>query len=317
MSLQDRARHQLFEVVDRVKPWIGKRQRAWIVARRFEARQLTASQRLLPDLLVIGAMRAGTSSLFKYLGRHPDVGPSLRKEIRFFSQFFHLGEAWYRAHFPLMVRRTLAEARGRPYLCFEDSPDYLHTPEAPARAADVIPDAKIVVLLRDPVERAWSHHQHMTRLGLEPLSFEDALEAEEERIGAARRRMAEDPTFDARDFRRYSYFSRGLYAVQIARWLDSFPRSRFLVLQSEEMYADTPRIYRDLLDFLGLPAWQPQVFKNFSYVAERPEKGPAMSAATRERLAERYAGPNRDLQALLGRDFGWPAPPMDAPPKSG
>jgi hypothetical protein len=117
-------------------------------------------------VLVVGAQRCGTSSLFKYLGAHPECGASIRKEARFFTEYYHEGTDWYRAHFPLSAGRP------RRQIYFEATPDYLLDPRVPQRAKALLPeDFRIIALLRDPVERAYSHYWHNRRLGSERIPF--------------------------------------------------------------------------------------------------------------------------------------------------
>src|SRR5436189_26280 len=124
--------------------------------------------RPLPDFLILGAQKAGTTALYAYLRWHPQVtGPSF-KEVSFFDRHYARGERWYRAHLPVRRRAVVGEA----------SPSYLFHPLAPERVARMLPEARLIALLRNPVDRAFSHYQHEVALGREQLSFEDALAGE-------------------------------------------------------------------------------------------------------------------------------------------
>jgi hypothetical protein len=245
--------------------------------------------------MVIGAQRSGTSSLYHHLGRHPDVAPSFRKEVEFFSRYYAKGVPWYRAHFELEI--------GRPRLRFEATPDYLFHPLAPARAATVVPDARLIVLLRDPVARAWSHYRHMVELGYETLPFDAALDAEEERCAPDLAALASDPDRapDPKALLRYSYVARGRYAEQLDRWLTAFPPDRMLVVRSEELFADTVAVFARILEFLGLEPWRPPAFTNESRLQGRPS-ATGLPVASEQRLREVFAEPNRLLVDLLGLD---------------
>lgn len=257
----------------------------------------------LPDFLVIGAQRCGTSSLYKWLEHHPDVVASLRKETEFFSFRTTRGLDWYRGHFPSRRRRTLHRMRrGRDPLVFEATPNYLFHPDVPARAHAVVPDARLVVLLRNPVDRAYSHYRHMVRHGKEPLGFEEAIDREAERIAGEAERMHDDPAYRSHPWDRWSYVSRGRYAEQLERWLALYPRDRLLVIRSEDLYADPGVELGRLLGFLGLPAGGPSELRNWSAVHPSDQ---GMNPATRERLDAAFAGPNRALDALLGVEMRW------------
>ncbi len=268
-----------------------------------ELRRLTAGFRPLPELLIIGAQRSGTSSLYKYLEHHPCVVPSLRKETHFFSLNYEKGSDWYRAHFPSHWRRAVTRGRRGRVLTFESTPYYLFHPLAAARAAEVVPDACILVLLRNPVERAYSHYCHNLRHGREPLSFEDALAAEPERLAGELERIA--ATSHSRHHARFSYFARGLYAQQLLTWMAHFPAERFKVVRSEDLFEHTPAVYADVLAFLGLPPWQPKRFENFSYARSVPTGGSSMRPDTRRRLVEQFEPHNRRLEELLNQRFNW------------
>lgn len=265
-------------------------------AARTGMRRSSARLRPLPDFLIIGAQRCGTTSLYHYLGAHPRVLPALDKEVHFLSMHWTRGEGWYRAHFPLRARK--AGRRPTAPLTFEATPYYLFHPLAPPRAAELVPDAKLLVLLRDPVTRAWSHYRHMVRLGLEPLSFREAIEAEPVRLAGEVARMQSDPRYDAVHHRRYSYLARGAYAEQLQQWLRHFPADRVLVLRSEALFDEPARCYGRVLEFLGLPQWAPSSFPVHTKLSPLPR---GMPAEARRRLEEHFAPANQQLEALLRR----------------
>jgi hypothetical protein len=252
----------------------------------------TSALRPLPDFLIVGAQRAGTSALYTYLRRHPDIGGPPWKEVNFFDIRYERGASWYRGHFP--IRRA-----GRPQLVGEASPSYLFHPLAPERVAALLPDVRVIALLRDPVDRALSHYHHEVDLGREPLSFEDALDREEERMRGEWERLA-DPSYFSYAWWNHTYFARGLYAEQLERWQSAVPRERLLTIVSEEFFADPPGTYARVLEFLGAAPYEldsyPPVFSR-EYGQMRPE--------TRDRLAGRYLEPNRRLAELLGRQLPW------------
>ena len=264
---------------------VGVRHR--IAMARMRYRVPTGRWRVLPDALVIGAQRGGTSALYRNLRAHPAVAPSFRKEVEYFSRYYSRGERWYRAHFEL--------SRGRRRLNFEATPDYLFHPLAAERAAATVPDARLVVLLRNPVDRAWSHYQHMVRLGYESLGFADALDAEGERCGADFDQLMVEPGHNPKALLRFSYVARGHYAKQLSRWFAHYPRERFLILRSEDVFADPAKEYGRIFDFLELPRWHRP--------AVRPRRTPDvvdLDPAVASRLGETFRAPDDDLVTLLG-----------------
>lgn len=251
----------------------------------------------LPDFLLLGAQKCGTSFLFNRLSRHPNVEPAVVKEVDFFSKHFDRGVGWYRSCFP-------ARADGEPSLSWEASPNNLFYPHAARRAAEVVPDARLIVLLRNPVDRAYSHYHHQVRLGHETLpTFEEALEAEEARLRGKRDRMLRDEGYLPPEFPRFSYRARGVYADQLEEWYGHFGEEQLLVVKSEDLYGSTPETVAEIVRFLGLPVWKPEAARLARGAPKHPRE--PMDPATRERL-ERYFEPhNRRLYERLGRDFGW------------
>ena len=254
----------------------------------------TSFARPLPQFLILGAQKAGTTALYAYLRWHPDItGPSW-KEVSYFDRHYRRGTSWYRGNFP-------TRAGGR--LVGEASPGYLFHPLAPERVMATVPQAKLIALLRDPVTRALSHYHHERALGREPLSFAEAVEAEPERTRGEEERMRRDPDYFGRAWWDYTYLARGRYAEQLERWLAVFPREQLLVLASEELAAEPGSTYARVLEFLGVRGQDLDEYPPI-YAQQYPE----MSSGLRRRLAEYFAEPNRRLYELLGRDFGWQRP---------
>jgi hypothetical protein len=246
----------------------------------------TASERQPPDFIIIGTQRGGTTSMYRYLCEHPEVGAAFRKEIHFFDDYYDRGLDWYLAHFP---------KRGEYPLVGEASPFYLVHPEAARRASQLVPGARLIALLRDPVARAWSMYHLKTKRGLETLPFAEALDREQERLAA-------DPDPVGAAWRHHSYQARGEYAAQLERWFAAFPREQMLVLKSEDFFADPAREMAGVHRLLGLSPVSGQRYKPY-HLADYPPLDPAID----RRLRDYFAPHNRRLADLLGRDFGWDA----------
>jgi hypothetical protein len=250
-----------------------------------------AVARPLPDFLILGAQKAGTTALYAYLRGHPEIPGPWVKEVSFFDRHYARGESWYRAHLPI---------RGRGKVVGEASPSYLFHPLAPERVARMLPAARLIALLRNPVDRAFSHYQHEVALGREQLSFEEALAHEDERMDREVEHMLRDPAYFSHPWWNYTYAARGRYAEQLERWYATFPREQLLVLLTDDLAADTAGTYRRVLDFLGVGARE---LDSYPRIFER-EYG-AMDPTTRTRLEHEFAEPNRRLADLLGRDLPW------------
>ena len=256
--------------------------------------RLTTPLRVMPDFLIIGVMKGGTTSLFRYLAKHPAINPPFRKEIKFFDLHYRQGLNWYRAHFPLKTKMMGDTVTG------EATPYYIFHPLAAKRVAGDLPNAKLIAILRNPVDRAYSHYNHMVRVGREGLSFDDALDKEEERLFHEEEKIIANPEYSTFSHLHYSYKARGRYGEQIQKWLDLFPKEQMLFLSSEELYSNPSAAYEKATGFLGIPAWDPGVFNVFKQGGYDD-----MPAGSRRKLAEYFAPYNQQLHELLGMDFGW------------
>jgi len=246
---------------------------------------------VLPDFIVIGTQRGGTTSLDADLRKHPQVRGARRKEVHFLDGLRTADIDRYRSYFPTQASLGRAARRvGAPVLTGESSPSYLFHPEVPARAARIVPDARFIALLREPVARAYSNHQLEQRRGNEPLDFVAAIEAEEGRL-------ADDPAGFHR--RHHSYVARGRYAEQLERWFTHVGRDRILVLRSEDLFADGQSQLDAVTDFLGLRRHHLDTLEARN-LADYEREIPHADA-----LRARFAPHNERLSELLDRDMGW------------
>lgn len=245
----------------------------------------------LPDFLGIGVQKGGTTTLQRLLEQHPGAWLPPTKELHFFSLHHHRGEAWY--------RRPFAEARPE-QRCGEITPYYLFHPEAPARIQALLPRARLLVLLRDPVERALSQYFHSRRLGLEPLDLEEAFAAEKRRLAGAEAVLAA-PGGRHRSHQEHSYLARSRYEQQLRRYEERFAPGQLLVLRSEALFADPQLVWRQVLAFLELePLALPADAEALRANAGRGEVA-AVPAAWRRRLR----GALEPTYAWLEQRYGW------------
>jgi Sulfotransferase domain len=261
--------------------------------------------RLRPTFLVLGAQKSGTTALHRYLEMHDEVLCARIKEVDYFDHNYALGDGWYLSHFPYGWRRHLVRHRvGADPAVGELSPDYLLDPRVPERVHRFDPTLRLVVLLRDPVERAYSHYDHERRLGREPLSFQEALEQEGERLEPEFERMWNEPAYSSPAVRNYSYLARGRYAEQLERWLAVFPREQLLILESRRLREQTAACMAEICSFVGV---SPPRVDGYPEVGRTTYTAP-LAARTREWLARYFEPYNERLYALLGRDLGWLRP---------
>lgn len=261
---------------------------------------LTAAMRTLPHYLIVGGKRCGTTSLHNYLLAHPDVAPIFPraahiKGVHYFDRHAERSVLWYRSFFPLTAGLRRAPA------CGEASPYYLIHPYAAERAARTVPTAKIIILLRDPTQRAYSHYKDEVRNGHESLCFQGAIEAEPYRLAPELARMATDPYYYSFTHERLSYLTWGRYAEHLERWLCHFPRNQILLLKSEQLFAEPDAVFQQVTEFLGLRPWLPRSFPQYNATSTSRGEGQILQP-----LREYYAPFNEELARLLPDAPRWP-----------
>ena len=270
----------------------------------------TASRRALPDYLVIGAKKGGTTSVANWLLAHPQVMglvPRLQsaKSPHYFDVNYWRGRDWYLSHFPTTAARDrLAGRIGAAPVVGESSPYYLFHPAAPHRIAETVPDARLIAILREPVSRAYSNYWDRRATRTEDLStFEEAIAAEPGRLAGVSDELLADPHGYSADHDFHAYVRRGEYADQLQRYLDVFGREQLLVLTLDELHEDAAGSFRTVQRHLGLQDHTLETSLKEHNV--RRSDYPRIDPATRDRLREHYAPHNAALEQLLGRSLGW------------
>jgi len=261
---------------------------------RQTGRILTSPLRRLPDFLIIGAKKCGTTALYSYLTQHPRIVPAFKKEIYYFNAFHAKGANWYRSFFP-----TVFESKE--HLTGEATPDYFFHPAAPDRIRAMVPEVRLIAILRNPVDRAYSFYNHNLRAGLETLSFEEAIDREPERLAGELEKMKANPDHFSFAYMHHSYLTRGVYVDQLEDWTARFEKSQICVLNTDDLYHRPEETLTRALDFLGLPYAKPAAFKKLNAAPYYPDMDPAM----RKRLEQYFEPHNRKLYEFLGADLGW------------
>jgi hypothetical protein len=268
--------------------------------------RLTAGARLLPSFLICGGQRCGTTSLYRALAQHPAIVETvLHKGMHYFDINYHRGPAWYRAHFPpRRAAEKILEEHGILGQTFESSPYYLYHPHAPARIARELPGVKVIVLVRDPVERAYSQHAHEVARGFElETDFARALTLEHGRLRGQHGRLTADPLAYSFAHQHHAYRARGEYAAALEHLAHQIGRKQILVLQAEEFFAEAKTVYERIQDFLGLPHFGfPEFEQDNARLPETP-----LPDEIRAALRAHYEPHDAALAAWLGRAPVWRA----------
>ena len=262
--------------------------------------RVTSRGRALPDFLICGAQRSGTTSLFKALNLHPAVtGPVLRKGVHYFDTGHHHGLDWYRSHFPLRGGPFTRRDRPRVRVC-ESSPYYLFHPLAAERIARELPRVKVVVILRDPVERAYSAHAHESARGFETEPFARAIELEPKRLAGVERRLIEEPGYHSHSHQHHGYVARGRYVDQLVRMERHLGRERMHVVDHADLFDGTSRALEEIVRFLELPS-APLAAPG----RHNARKRTTMPESLRTELASRFTESDVRLATWWGRTPSW------------
>ena len=255
---------------------------------------ITSFIRVLPDFFVVGVVRSGTTSLYYYLDQHPCVMKSAYDELGFFDSNFELGWNWYKSLFPTIMQKKKIEKRNGKFLTFDDTPFYVYNSTVVKRIKRNFPDAKIIVIFRNPIDRAYSNYFLGVNGGKEKRKFDDLIEEEMILINRRNKQVLFDETLSE------TYLGRGLYAEQLKVWFSEFPKDSVKIIKSEEFAENTQDVMKDLFQFLDLPEY---CLSNIE--KKNVTKYPPMKKETREKLEEFFRSHNKELYNMLGKDFGW------------
>jgi hypothetical protein len=275
--------------------------RAWQGLAVHSFGRATQHFRTLPTLLIVGGQRCGTTSMYRALTQHPAVLKAvLHKGVHYFDTHYDRGMPWYRSHFPLEATRGKAARRTAAVpVTLESSPYYGFHPLAGERIATDLPGVRLLVLIRDPVERAYSAHAHELARGYETEPFERALELEAERLDGEEARLVRDPTYVSHAHQHQAYVGRGQYVELLRRLEGVVGRERMLVVDSHNFFNDPSETLATVLGFLGLPPHQIRAERHNA----RPRK--EISSSTGRRLDEHFMPYDEELAAWLGWTPSW------------
>lgn len=256
-------------------------------------RGITSSNRVLPNFIIIGEQKCGTTTLYEHLIKHPKIIPALRKEIHFFDNHYDNGLNMYKAFFP-----TNNEIQQNSSITGEASPNYLHHPLVPKRIKENLPNVKLIVLLRNPVERAYSHFIMMKTGKFETLSFENAIEYEKHVLKEGK--ISWKNQYRVFNNTHHPYLMRSIYVNNLKRWLEIFPRDKILVIKSEDFKSDKSQILKETFEFLNVPPYSIKKLKNKNVSSYK-----SMKSNTRKMLEHFFQPYNEELYDLLKIDFNW------------
>lgn len=261
---------------------------------------LTSRWRMVPSLVIVGAQRSGTTTLFRMLSEHPQVvRPTASKGAAYFDLNYERGFKWYRGHFPIKAF-AYAMRRRRDLITFESSGYYMVHPLAAYRIARDLPTVRVVAMLRNPVDRAHSAHRHELRRGFETVDFQTALGLEGQRISGEAERIVDDPSYQSYELQHHAYLKRGEYADQVQRLHKALGRDRVYVIDADAFFKSPSREYAQLTDWLGLERAETSHTEVWN-AAPRD----ALPAASRQQLVGHFEASDQQLTEILGWTPSW------------
>ena len=252
---------------------------------------------VLPNFLICGSPRSGTTSLYEGLIEHPNIYRAKIKEISFFDVNSHRGKNWYQYHFPSKFDKIFTNSK---MITGEATPFYLIHPHAPSRIAKIIPNVKIILILRNPIDRAYSHYSSAFKNKKDDLSFEEAIQQENSRIINEKEKLINIPDYNSENFYKWSYFEQGIYYNYIIYWMKFFPKENFHIISSEEFFKNPTKNFNKLFNFLGISE-----FNYEKYIQYNTGNYDSMKNSTRKYLSEFYKPHNEKLYELIGKNFNW------------
>ena len=253
---------------------------------------ITASSRVFPNFIIAGTVRSGTTSLYYNICEHPSVLPADSDEIGFFDSNYNLGTNWYRSMFPTEKEMKQVKKETNFAITGEDTPFYFWKKEAAERIFNLLPNCKIIIILRNPIDRAYSNYQLGKRTGWENLSFEETIEIEKKQL----KNGLIPSQFD--DFR--SYLIKSIYSYQIKYWLDIFPKNQLKIISTEELSKNVKDTMSDLFKFLEISDYE--IIKGQKM---KSEIYPEMIQDTRNELKLVFRDYNEELFKLINKRFEW------------
>jgi len=284
---------------------------------KYSKRALNKKERILPSFIIIGAARSGTTSLYAYLLTHPNVLPAAKKETVFFNYAYHKNLDWYRIYFPTIseIENAKKLKKQKIMISGEATPSYFIDPLIPKQISHDLPNVKLIILLRNPIERALSHFHHNVLLGIEKLSFEQAIKQENERINKSFDELKNEKIFKNENFASYfiklltlkpkdyfnfSYLHTGKYFEHLKNWTEIFSKKQLLIIKSEDLFNEPKDVFTQVQEFLGLPYYDIKQYGRHWEI-----KYEEMDGVLRKNLQKFYESYNSKLYEYLGIDFQW------------
>ena len=252
----------------------------------------SAPIRVLPNVIVIGVVRSGTTSLYHYLAQHPSISKSAYDELGYFDSNYELGLNWYKSLFPTIFEKKKLEQKNRKFITYDVTPFYIYNEKVPIRIKKIIPNSKLILILRNPVDRAYSNY-FITN---QKKKFEDVIIEEKEILKTIKEKNGEEYY----KFVHTSLLARGFYAEQLKRWYKIFPENQIFIVKSEDFAVKTNKIMNKIFNFLEL-----EDFDIIDDTKKNKIRYEPMKEETRKNLIEYFRPYNEKLYSIINRNLNW------------
>jgi hypothetical protein len=257
---------------------------------------ITATSRVLPNFLIIGGVRCGTTSLYYDICQHPSVETAAYDEIGFFDDNYHLGQDWYRSLFPTKRKMENIKQVTGYSITGEDTPFYIWNSDVVKRIADMLPNIKLIAILRNPIDRAYSNYHLGIREGIEKRSFSDVVKNE---IDFINMRKQENIELTNNDYKK-SYLAKGIYVEQLKKWYKIFRKEQLCVISTEDFSDNPNQTLKKIFNFLKIPDYSIKEFEE-----KKKSEYSEMNNSTRVEIEKFFEVYNEQLYQLIGQKFNW------------
>ena len=261
-------------------------------------RQIRGRSRVLPDFIIFGTVRSGTTSLYYNICNHPCIEPADYDEIGFFDSNFELGINWYKSHFPTINKKNIILKKEKYFATGEDTPFYFWNEDVINRILKLIPNVRLIAILRNPVDRTYSNYHLARRQKDEESSFEDVIKKEKAFI-EKELKIGENISFE-KEVDIWPFMSRSIYVEQLKKWYKKFPSEQIHIISTEDFLKEPDATLKNIFEFLNVPN------KEISNLEKKKvAKYDKMKDETRKDLLDFFKPYNEQLFDLIGKRFQW------------
>lgn len=270
----------------------------WLIIKQ-KFRGITSPLRVLPDFIIIGAMKSGTTSLYYNISQHSNIYEAAYDEIGFFDDNFDLGLLWYKSMFPSIFKKKISKFKNKEFLTGEDTPFYFWKENAVNRIQKILPNVKLILILRNPIDRAYSNYTDKINRGTETTEFDEVVKNEIAFIQNKSSKLKKNNLLTD-IITEPAYLAKGIYVKQLELWTKKFPLEQIHILSTEKMAKDPFKTLENVFEFLEISKESIKIPE----LRKKKEYSP-MNSETRKLLIEFFKPYNEELYKMINQRFEW------------